>query len=230
VLFVSHDMQTVTRLCRRAVLLDAGELVTDGPIHEVVAAYLGKGSSGLGERTWPEGPYAPGDGVARLRSLRVLACSNQLAAAVNTTDPFAIEMVFDVMRGGLVLFPVIHLLNEWSTAVIWSTDVGAPWHGKPRPPGRYRAMVRVPGNLLAEGAMTVSASVYSLQPEVRHIHEPDAVSFQVVDKAEAPTSRGEFTGYISSVIRPQLTWTVEYEASPLESEDMASLERDSALR
>ncbi len=221
VLFVSHDLQTVSRLCRRAVLLDSGELVSDGPIHEVLAAYLGKGNSGLGERNWPDGPHAPGDGVARLRSVRVISCSDQILSAVNTSDPFAIEMMFDVIEGGLVLFPVIHLLNAWSTTVIWSTDVGTRWHGKPRPAGRYRAIIRMPANLLAEGTMTVSASVYSLQPEVQHFHEADAVTFQVLDKMESSTSRGEFTGYINSVIRPQLSWTVDYDPASYGSRETA---------
>src|SRR5205823_509251 len=41
VLFVSHNMPAVTRLCPRTILLDRGRIVKDAPSHEVVAAYLG---------------------------------------------------------------------------------------------------------------------------------------------------------------------------------------------
>jgi len=43
VLFVSHNMATVTTLCSRAVLLDNGSLVESGPTREIVDAYLQRG-------------------------------------------------------------------------------------------------------------------------------------------------------------------------------------------
>src|SRR5581483_7581150 len=72
VLFVSHNMQAVAQLCDRVILLDAGRVVADGPSQAVVAEYL---QSGLGigaERSWPDLDGAPGNDVARLRSLRVV--------------------------------------------------------------------------------------------------------------------------------------------------------------
>jgi lipopolysaccharide transport system ATP-binding protein len=40
VLFVSHDMSSVKSLCRRALLLDRGKLLCDGPAPEVVERYF----------------------------------------------------------------------------------------------------------------------------------------------------------------------------------------------
>ncbi|MBX3730403.1 MAG: ATP-binding cassette domain-containing protein [Candidatus Sumerlaeia bacterium] len=39
VLFVSHQMAMVQALCTRAVMLDGGRIVADGPVQEIVAAY-----------------------------------------------------------------------------------------------------------------------------------------------------------------------------------------------
>jgi lipopolysaccharide transport system ATP-binding protein len=39
VLFVSHDMESITRLCNRAILLNAGQVVSYGNPDEVVATY-----------------------------------------------------------------------------------------------------------------------------------------------------------------------------------------------
>jgi ABC-type polysaccharide/polyol phosphate transport system ATPase subunit len=44
--FVSHDVGAVERLCERAVLLDRGRVVLDGRADEVVAAYVRSGESG----------------------------------------------------------------------------------------------------------------------------------------------------------------------------------------
>jgi lipopolysaccharide transport system ATP-binding protein len=213
VLFVSHDVQTIRRLCRRAILLDGGEMVADGPIHETLSAYLGDGSPARCERVWPEGPYAPGDYAGRLRRLRVINQSQETTSAINISEAFGIEMVFDITNEELALFPVIRIHNEWGTEVIWSTDVSTKWHGKPRPTGRYRVVAWLPPRLLAEGMMTASASLYSLQPEVTHFHEPDAVQFQAMDVIGRCTSRGDYSGYIGGVVRPWLSWTVEYDGS-----------------
>jgi lipopolysaccharide transport system ATP-binding protein len=40
VLFVSHNMQAIKHLCDRALLLDKGRIVAEGPAHEVVDHYL----------------------------------------------------------------------------------------------------------------------------------------------------------------------------------------------
>jgi lipopolysaccharide transport system ATP-binding protein len=40
VLFVSHNMATLTALCTRAVMLRGGQKVTDGPVEQVVQHYL----------------------------------------------------------------------------------------------------------------------------------------------------------------------------------------------
>src|ERR1700730_1758777 len=50
VLFVSHNMPAVTRLCPRTILLDAGKVLKDGPSHDVVTAYLRAGLGTTAER------------------------------------------------------------------------------------------------------------------------------------------------------------------------------------
>ena len=46
VVFVSHNMAAVTRLCPRAILLDKGRILRDGPAYQIVSGYL---QSGLGK-------------------------------------------------------------------------------------------------------------------------------------------------------------------------------------
>ena len=60
VVFVSHQMQTLARLCDRAILLDGGEIVRDGPSDDVVAYYLQSVSGTPSRRVWPDMETAPG--------------------------------------------------------------------------------------------------------------------------------------------------------------------------
>ena len=46
VLYVSHSMESITRLCTRVILLENGQISRDGDPNEVVQDYLGRGLTG----------------------------------------------------------------------------------------------------------------------------------------------------------------------------------------
>ena len=54
VLFVSHNMPAVTRLCPRTILLEDGGISFDGPSHEAVGLYLGSGTRTNASRGWTD--------------------------------------------------------------------------------------------------------------------------------------------------------------------------------
>ncbi|MCK5713893.1 MAG: ABC transporter ATP-binding protein, partial [Hyphomicrobiaceae bacterium] len=71
VLFVSHNMPALMRLCPRALVLDQGKLAMDGPSPDAVTFYLKSVTSGGRSRYWsPE--TAPGDDRVVMKSVRVL--------------------------------------------------------------------------------------------------------------------------------------------------------------
>jgi len=83
VVFVSHSMPTVTRLCSRAILLDGGHVVADGPTESIVARYLQADLGTTARREWPEPGSRPGDDVARLRSVTVVGADGQPVEAAD---------------------------------------------------------------------------------------------------------------------------------------------------
>jgi len=210
VLFVSHNIPAVARVCRRGLLIDRGRLVLDGPVPEVCAAYLQQGAVHPGHREWPDGASAPGDQVVRLRKVRVRGPGGETAASIHIGQPFDIEVDYEVRVGGVALFPAIRIFNEWGTEIIWSTDATAPDHGKPRPPGMYHSVVRIPANMLGEGTLSVAVTVASLHPKKVHVNELDCIQFQATEVFDGSTARGQYTGYVGSVIRPKLEWTVTF--------------------
>lgn len=65
VIFVSHQLQTVLSLCQKAVMLDRGQLVASGSVHDVVRHYL----EGLERPEVREAATRPGTGELRVESL-----------------------------------------------------------------------------------------------------------------------------------------------------------------
>lgn len=212
VLFVSHDVSAVTRLCPRSILLDGGKVSRDGPSEEVVGAYLGSDKGTTAEREWPNLDEAPGSEVARLRAVRVCDEDGRVADVADIRRPVALEVEYQVLRSVSMLTPVFRLYNEEGNCVFTTRDPDPAWRGRPRSKGNYVSTAMIPGNLLAEGTLFVSVALATAaSPVVVHYHERDAVAFQVVDSFEGDSARGDFTAPIPGVVRPLLKWNTRFD-------------------
>jgi len=209
VLFVSHNLPAITRLCPRAILLDGGRVLQDGPSHQVVTAYLGE-SAGAAEREWPDLKEAPGNDVVRLSAVRVRTEDGRVSGAVDIRRPVGIEMEFEVLKPGWVLVPNYHVVNDEGTYVFVTIDQDPDWQRRPRPPGSYLSTAWIPGNFLAEGGLIVSPSISTLDPALTHFWERDAVAFRVIDSLDGDSARGDYGGPIPGVVRPLLRWTTSF--------------------
>lgn len=210
VIFVSHSMQAVTRLCRRVLLLDKGQLIADGPAPEVVSAYLhGGGGSGC-TREWDDPNKAPGDSTARLRSIRIRNAAGVVNSVLDIRQDITIEMEFDVLRPDWVLTPAFVLTNGEGLDLFETFDLDPQWRKHSRPVGRYQSTVRIPGNFLTEGTFFVSPACFSVMPHHVQFYEREVVAFQVVDSMEGDSMRGDHPGDMVGVIRPQLRWVTDF--------------------
>jgi len=207
VLFVSHNMPAVTRLCDRTILLDEGTILKDGPSHKVVSTYLKSGLGTMAEREWPDRLKAPGNEVVRLTAVRVRTEDGLVTDAIDIRRPVGIEIEFEVLEAGHVLLPNFHVNNEDGVLVFIANDKDPQWQQTPRPIGRFASTAWIPGNFLAEGTMIIAAAVSTMDPVRIHFFERDAVAFQVIDSLDGGSARGEYAGPYPGVVRPMLRWT-----------------------
>ncbi len=221
VLFVSHNMPAVTRMCRRVMLLDSGRLVADGSPHDIVAQYLSSGLGTSAERIWKHERAAPQGEVTRLAAVRVRNETGVISEAVKIDQPVAIEVEFDVTEQGRVLQPHIVLVNDEGIVLFVSVDIDPLWRGRPRPKGRYTSTAWIPANLLTEGMFIVHVAMWTLEPSRnREFAERDVVAFQVVDTMGGTnTARGDWAGDFNGVMRPLLEWETKYDPDHGASED-----------
>ncbi len=210
VLFVSHSMPAVTRLCDRALLLDGGQVLIDGPTHQVVSAYLNNGSGITAAREWPDPERAPGGAVARLVAVRIRNSHGQIADTVDIGSPVALEMEFEVLTPGQLLLPHYRLYNDEGVHIFPIHDVDPQWRQQPRPIGRYVSTALIPGNMLSEGMIYVSAALVTLEPVTTQFYERDAVAFQVIERPGSNGARGDWAGRMDGAVRPLLEWTTQF--------------------
>ncbi|WP_298228144.1 polysaccharide ABC transporter ATP-binding protein [Gryllotalpicola sp.] len=206
VIFVSHNMAAVSRLCQRAVLLGEGRVFLDGPPEEVLATYLRSDLGPSSSRTWPDGATAPGNDVVRLRGVRVQTRRGPVTDSAGIAEEVGVEIEYEVLAPGHILVPNLHFFNEQGTYAFVVHDSDPAWCRRPRPVGRFFSTAWIPANYLAEGTLIVGAAISTHSPLVIHVYERDAVAFNVADSFDGTTARGDYVGYMPGVVRPLVPW------------------------
>lgn len=218
VLFVSHNMSAITRLCKRVILIENGRIVEDGPSGSVVAKYLTSESGTIAKKQW-DASKAPGGEFARLISVCVRNGNQNITESIDIRNPVNVEMTFEVLKPGHVMLPHFHFQNEEGLHLFTSLDQDAQWRGIKRPAGLYTCTVQIPGNFLSEGLLYVTPVLLKMNPNARQFFERDAVAFQVVDTMEGNSARGDWANNLRGVVRPLLEWKTQYQPAEYPDEN-----------
>ena len=99
---------------------------------------------------------------------------------------------------------------EWRPDPLLTIEDVAAWLGKPRPAGRHVTTAWIPGNLLGEGMIYVSAQMKTVEPFERHFHARQEIAFHMVDSLRPGSARGYWVGNIEGAVRPKLEWESVY--------------------
>jgi lipopolysaccharide transport system ATP-binding protein len=210
VLFVSHNMAAVTRLCERGLLIESGRVTLDSSAAEVVHNYVTAGGNESADRQWRDIETAPGDDNVRLRAVRVINESMAPLKVVPANDICGLQLVYDVLEEGQVLSPYITLVSETGLDLFSTVDSNPQADTVARTPGRYVSTVWVPAKLLAEGTYYVRVVMRSIKSQYRPFTERDVIAFTVVDQGGSEFGNSWWEGRPGGVIRPQLNWATEY--------------------
>jgi lipopolysaccharide transport system ATP-binding protein len=97
VLFVSHNMQAVRRLCERAILLERGKIVMDGDVASVTQHYLSSiEATDNGRRSWPDPESRPGNELGSVLEIRITDPSGEPRGSFYSSQPIDITIEMDL--------------------------------------------------------------------------------------------------------------------------------------
>ena len=205
ILFVSHNMGSIVRLCERALWIDAGKVREDGPSGDVVRRYLGVGVAQEGERRWPSGT-GPGDDTLRLAGVRVVQ-DGQVANSVRIDRPFEFEVDTEVEADTSREIPIaVQVLSADGDVLMQSSEVMQDDLPR-RARGRWRTRCALPAYALNAGSYYLSVSAD--EPNLRIVFMVESVLNWKVEETSAGMGRYA-PGAWSGVLGPGLpAWSVE---------------------
>jgi lipopolysaccharide transport system ATP-binding protein len=205
VLFVSHNMGAIQRLCHRCILLDEGKIVLEGPTGDVIKFYVSKGIMNRTEYIQACNPEKP----INLRAVRLETCRGEARSEFPYDEEFQIAIEYEVNHpiSNCMVWAGIRTPEEVWILGTTDCDVDASMLGQ-REVGYYRTAVRVPGKWLNGGRYSVVAGIMKNGPVVSY-DRVEAVNFMVLDVNTPGRLRSGQNRL--GILQPFLGWNTEKE-------------------
>jgi lipopolysaccharide transport system ATP-binding protein len=184
VLFVSHNMDAIQRLCTRAILLDQGQIVLDSDVPQVVALYLSSrtDSSVPGRSTFLAEADRTGTGEARFHAVRYNSDDDAVGGYPYPGGPVTFEL--DIVAR-------TPLTAESLAVVVWSSggvklvnaDTIATGHRLQLKEGENRVVLRIDALYLNPGSYRLGLWLADLESAYDYIES--ALTFDVAPSGTA---------------------------------------------
>ena len=125
VLFVSHDMAAVARLCHRIIWLDKGQVMQDGEPEQVVAEYEDAAMRGYGREVLSgERTGRHTNVVAEIASVRLLNALREEIGAAPTTEDVYVRIRLKVRKSGADASRIHRFVRQAGSGVSNDPDRG----------------------------------------------------------------------------------------------------------
>jgi ABC-type polysaccharide/polyol phosphate transport system ATPase subunit len=216
VVFVSHDLGAIAKMCQRAIWIDGGQMKYDGPAATSIKLYLAERSRDVSQVEFEEDK----EKVVQLLSVGLVDEQGSQVDAPVRDRPLAIRVRFLVRRevGGVDVG--ISLMTRNGTPVLeesWSDRAGgaAPAEGT----GLWEVSMLVPP-VLAANDYAVGVSIAS--PYERFVDE-EVLTFQLWPRAD---DRREISDR-NRLVQPQVAWRLESRAAiePVDGQPSSAADR-----
>ena len=159
-LFVSHDMAAVSRLCHRIIWIDKGEVMHDGEPELVIAEYEDAALRGTGrEAAFGEKTGRHTNVIAEIASVRLLNSLGEEIGAAPTTEDVYVRVRLKVRKPGAALRAFV---DFYAKRFLVFRTTQARGSSSPIAAASSISWCAIPAHLLAETTYTVNVTVYTI--------------------------------------------------------------------
>jgi homopolymeric O-antigen transport system ATP-binding protein len=196
ILFVSHNMAAITKLCNRVVLLDCGRVQAIGSPQSVVPEYL-RLASDIRRAITFIGSEELTDPLKQI-VVTTVNSQDQVTGALKLREPWRVRLEFEISRTvehfiaaiGLQTLDSVPIVTFWSQAA----DVCA---------GRH--VVEFPCDLpVSAGEVTIAVGISSFERVLFYRESVGLVLISEIAEGEQP-HRASGAGVITGLFRPRIT-------------------------
>jgi lipopolysaccharide transport system ATP-binding protein len=198
ILFVSHNLGALTRLCPRAIWLEAGEVLRDGDSVKLAAEYFGRQSTTTAD--WRRAAPARHDSALHFLEARLFGSDGEATRVFSGREPVTVEIHYEVRRPLAGCQVVARITSAEGLIVFTTSDSDTSEADRWREAGAYTSRFNIPAALLAPGVYSLTLGAHLPNQQVYDLVE-HVVAFEVLP-IDRVSSRDRRLG----VITPNLAW------------------------
>ncbi len=199
VLFVSHNLESMLKLCPKSLLMSNGKLLNFASTEKIIDEYLKSYNSLISKIEYAK-PKAPGSEIVILLSSEVVNQDGRNVSNVSPTNPIGVRIKFEILKSSSDIILGLNLYNQMDVHILSSHQNKRLQNYKL---GIYETVVWLPQNLLAEGIYYLGVAAMSYKPFHVHFHDNKKISFNVIFENNGLS---DYSGTIPGVVRPILDW------------------------
>ncbi len=203
VLFVSHNMDSIMRLCTRAILMKNGTVIENGNVSKVIDTYL---SSEFGTSSLKKYNSNNGNDIVKIHEVYIHNSAMKPVVNHKITDKVGITMTYEVLNPNHQIQSAFNFYNSHGVNIFDSHESNTKLYSTKKAKGLYETTVWIYENLFSEGIIIVGVALVTHDPFKVHFHDKDSVAFNVIEDLSNSPTRGDYVGKLPGMIRPNLKW------------------------
>jgi homopolymeric O-antigen transport system ATP-binding protein len=200
VIFISHNLEAVQKLCRRCLLLENGELVLDRDAETVAAQYVKHSLSKipLSYEISDSGTYANQQKVSLLEA-EILNADGIRCNYLRFGEDFTVRMLWEQKSDILNLSYAIRVSDNYDRLIFAVNTINSSLKTDRR--GVHEILCRVRPNILVPGEYRISVGAYVRPHTTLHVVDP-CMKLIVLDTAHLPDHTFNIVGKPLVALRP----------------------------
>jgi lipopolysaccharide transport system ATP-binding protein len=197
ILFVSHNMSAIEKLCSRCILLKDGQVIKDGSAKMVVDYYLNKEVNLSSEVVFPKKnrPYG------QFTKLSIFDKNNLPSAQIPVSENFFIDIEYEIFQPVKKKMIFIHFYSQGDLFYI-SSEGDRDGKYRDYDIGKYRTRISIPAYLFQVGIQYFNVIFNHKMDGGGSVDAVQNLNFEITDK-DCPRSLifdGNYSGKISAIL------------------------------
>ena len=219
ILFVSHNIGSINKLCDRCIVLEAGQIAFDGPTLEATNYYINPSYRATNTDLVN---YKPNDNFpAQLLQVSTHDRDGNISKMFFYQDGLEIRMVIQVNKPSRNYYATFVIRNSKGEGIFFSADndVEDSFLGNMNQTGACQYRIMIPGKILKPDRYSISPAIgYHIDND--HDHD---LWFDIIDISSRRASKTG--GYRDFIIAPEIDWKGEIIRDEVLTEGVAALRR-----
>lgn len=159
IIFVSHQLQAVRKLCSRVMVLAKGQQQFMGVPADAIKTYLGVNTLSRSSMLWGQDGLALGS-VITLYAIKVVNTSLQETEQFNLDEKVTIEVAYEVLDKQKELLAILFFYDETGT-LLFSTSHLLYSHSSDQKAQKTSLFCSIPDHIFQEGTVSVGLSIFN---------------------------------------------------------------------